>query len=146
MGISFTPIRIQWFYHLEGDKTKLNWFLLEVALEYYTRINDSPELKRYREQHNEEQIAQYCTYYVRRLKGSLLKCIRGQRKSIVLYQEHIVDFYPQHSDQLNGALGKVAKEALDHMLSACENCPAMCLRDYKSRSMDFDVYKDLCSP
>jgi ferredoxin len=136
------PIRIEWFYYLDGYKTKLNWFLLEVALEYYTRIRSSPELGFYREQNNKGQISRYCTYYVRRMKESLLKCIHGQRKSIVLYQEHISDFYPQHSDRQNRALGKVAKEALDHMLSACKNCPVMCLHDYKSRNMDFDIYKD----
>lgn len=140
MGVSFTPIQIEWFYYLEGEKTKLNWFLLEVALEYYMRIRSNTDLQPYREQYTEEQIAQYCTYYVRRMKESLLKCIRGQRKSITLYQEHVADFYPQHPDQQNKALNKVAKEALDHMLSACENCPAMCLHDYTSRSMDFDIY------
>ena len=142
MGLSYTPIQIEWFYHLEGNRTKLNWFLLEVALEYYGRIMESPELKSYRDQYNKEQIAQYCTYYVRRMKEGLLKCIRGQRKRSNIYQEHITDFYPHHTHQMNSTLSAVAEEALTHMLSACKNCPQQCLIDYQSRSMDFDVYKD----
>ena len=82
MGLNYTPIKIEWFYYLEGDRTKLNWFLLEVALEYYTRIKSSPELASYREQYDEMQIAQYCTYYVRRLKEGVLKCLQGKRKRI----------------------------------------------------------------
>jgi len=142
MLFNHTPIQMEWFYYLEGRKTKLNWFLMEVALEYYDRIMDSQELKSYREQYDKKQIAQYCTYYVRRLKESLLKCIRGQRKSVILYSEYVEDFYPHHSEMQNRALNKVAKEAFDHMASACENCPAQCLRDYRSRSLNFDVYKE----
>jgi hypothetical protein len=38
MGANYTPIQIEWFYYLEGNKTKLNWFLLETALEYFFRL------------------------------------------------------------------------------------------------------------
>jgi len=139
---SRTPIRIEWFYYLEGEKTKLNWFLLEIALEYYDRIKDSPDLASYRKQYDDMQIAQYCTYYARRMKESLLRCLRGQRKSIILYKEHIDDFYPHHTKEMNMALSKVANEAWAHMLDACENCPQQCLDDYMARSRDFDVYGD----
>jgi len=142
MGLSYTPIEIEWFYYLEGERTKLNWFLLEVALEYYTRIKSSPELASYREHYDENQIAQYCAYYVRRLKDGLLKFLRGKRKCINLYQEHIADFYPHHAHQLNSALSAVAQEALAHMLSACKTCPSQCLIDYRSRCLDFDIYGD----
>jgi hypothetical protein len=142
VGLSYTPIELEWFYYLEGDRTKLNWFLLEVALEYYGRIMDSEELISYRERYDKEQIAQFCTSYVRRLKVALLKCIRGQTKHVNIYQEHIADFYPHHSHQMNTALCKAAEKALSHMLSACKNCPQHCLVDYQSRSIDFDIYKD----
>jgi len=76
------------------------------------------------------------------MKPGLLKTIRGQRKRFNLYHEHIADFYPQHTQQQNAVLAAVAQEALEHMLSACENCPQACLLDYQSRSTDFDLYKD----
>jgi len=142
MHFNSNPIQIEWFYYLEGDKTKLNWFLMEVALTYYERIMDSLELKPYREQYGKEQIGQYCTYYARRTKESLLKCLRGQRKSIILYKEYTYDFYPHHTKEMNESLVKVGNEAWSHMLAACEDCPQQCLSDYKSRSADFDMYKD----
>ena len=140
MGISYTPIEIEWFHYLHGDRTKLNWFLLEVALEYFSCIMKSAELASYREQYGEKQIAQYCTYYARRLKDGLLKYLSEKRKRINIYQKHITDFYPHHSHQMNSILGAVAGEALMHMSSACKNCPQQCLIDYQSRSLDFDVY------
>jgi len=139
---SRTPIQIEWFYHLEGEKTKLNWFLLEIALEYYDRIKDSPELAAYREQYDDKQISQYCTYHARRMKEGLLRCLRGQRKSIVIQEEHIYDFYPHHTNEMNKALSKVCNEAWGHMLEACRNCQQQCLVDYKARSRDFDTYGD----
>jgi hypothetical protein len=141
MGPSYTPIQIEWFYYLEGEKTKLNWFLLEIALEYYDRIRDSQALAPYREQYDENQIAQFCAYYARRMKKGMLDCLRGRRKTIVVDQGYITDFYPQHSGQLNDLLLSVAKEAVDHMLSGCKHCPQGCLYDYQAKSPLFDTYK-----
>ena len=142
MLFNSTPIQMEWFYNIHGDRSKFNWFLLEIALEYYDRIKDSPDLFSYRKMYNESQIAQFCTYYARRSKEGLLKNLRGQRKNIILYQEHIYDFYPHHTKQMNAALSKVGDEAWKHMLEACAICPQQCLVDYESRSPEFDFYKD----
>ena len=137
-----TPIRKKWFYNLYGYKTKLNWLLMEIALEYYDHIKDSPELWFYRELYNDKQIAQYCTYYVRRLKESLLKYLRGQRKRVMFYWDHIEDFYPHHTEEQNKALGEVGMGAFDHMVSGCVTCPHQCLKDYSARCMIFEDYED----
>jgi len=142
MQFSRTPIRMEWFYHLEGEKSKLNWFLAEIALEYYDHIMDSADLAWYREQYDDKQIAQYCTYYVRRAKEGLLKCLRGKRKNINLYQEYIEDFYPHHTAEQNRILSDAGDEAWAHMLSQCKVCPQQCLMDYKSRSGNFDQYEN----
>jgi hypothetical protein len=142
MILNNTPIRIEWFYDLEGHKTKLNWFLFETALEYYDRIRTNQLLAPYREQHSEEQIAQFCTYYARRMKESLLKRLQGKRKHIIMYQEYINDFYPHHPNKLNSILSDVAKNAWSHMLSECKNCPQQCLNDYEARTWLFENHKD----
>lgn len=142
MPFNHMPLQMEWFYNLCGYKTKINWFLMEIALEYYSRIRDSRLLAAYRAQYDEKQVAQFCAYYARRLKESVLRYVRGQRKNVILYREYIEDFYPHHSELQNKLLGKVAKESFDHMASACEHCPQQCLRDYMSRSHDFTLYKD----
>jgi len=139
MGLCFTPIQMEWFYNLEGDKTKINWFLLEFALSYYEHIRDSVALASYREQYGEQQVAQFCTYYVRRLKKSLLNCLRGQRKSVVFYREYVDDFYPHHNSELNALLHNTAMEAYDDM-PFCEQCSQQCLIDYMGRSPFFDEH------
>jgi len=136
------PIRIEWFHHLEGEKTKLNWFLYEVALEYYDRIQDNPELASFREHNDEKQIAQYCAYYARRLKESIFRYLRGQRKSVIFYHDYAGDFYPHHDAQMNALLSRVARESFDHMWPGCSTCQQQCLRDHEAKSPLFDKYKE----
>lgn len=138
----FSPIQMEWFYDLEGHKTKLNWFLLEIALEYFDRIRSSKALSTYWEQYDQIQIAQFCAYYARRMKKGLLNCLRGRTKHLIAYQEIIDDFYPHHGDKLNRQLHDTAKEAWDSMLSGCENCSQQCLSDYKSRTRLFEDHED----
>ena len=142
MGVSYTPIEMEWFHSLEGEKTKLNWFLLETALEHYTRITGSDALSDYRKLYSKEQIALFSAYYARRMKASVLNALKGRRKNIVSYPEYIDDYYPNHDRKMNAALQEAANEAWNHMLNACLNCPQRCLTDYKSRSMNFDIYSD----
>jgi hypothetical protein len=142
MLFNSTPIQMEWFYHIEGDKTKFNWFLLETALEHFSRIRDSGPLEAYRKQYGDQQIAQFCAYYARRMKKSLLNCLRGRTKNVIHYRDYVDDFYPQHANSLNRTLEDVAIEAWSHMLSACENCPQGCLYDHESATTLFDEYED----
>jgi hypothetical protein len=142
MLFNTTPIQMEWFFHLEGEKTKLNWYLMEIAMEHYDRIRDSEALAHYREQYDEKQIAQFCAYYARRLKPALLNYLRGRRKTVIFHHEHVGDFYPHHGLNLNRALNRVARDAFDHMWYACKGCPQQCLNDYEATSPLFDRYKD----
>jgi len=137
-----TPIQMEWFYNLEGEKTKLNWFLLETALECYTRIQDSEVLVPYRKQYNNQQIAQFCSYYARRMKKSLLNFLKGRVKSVIHYKNYVDDYYPHHDGRLNRTVEDILIEAWSHMLAACVKCPQGCLYDYESRTTLFDEYED----
>jgi len=141
MIMNSSPIQMEWFYNLEGEKTKFNWFLLEIALEYYSRIMESSELKAYKKKYNNKQIALYCTYYARRSKEDVLKYVKGRRKYLHTYQEYIDDYYPNHKDEENDILSKVGNETWEHMINACHVCPQKCLSDYKSTSIFFEKYK-----
>lgn len=137
-----SPIQMDWFHHIEGEKTKMNWYLLEFALEYYDRIMGSPELASYREWNDEKLIAQYCAYYARRLREGLLRYIRGQRKTVIFYREHVSDFYPHYDDQLTRVLSRMARASFDHMWPGCVSCPQRCLWEHEDRSPLFDEYQD----
>lgn len=137
-----TPIQMEWFYYVHYEKSKLNWFLFETALEYYDFIKSEPELSTYRKKYTDEQIGQYCTYYSRRMKQSVLKHLRGRTKSIVHHGDDIGDFYPHHTYEMNMKLQKVALKAWDAILPQCRICPQGCLIDYESESIFFSEYAD----
>ena len=142
MIMNTSPIQMEWFLNLEGYKTKFNWFALEFALEYYDFIRKSPALESYREQYDGQQIAQYCAYFSKRMKKSLLNNIRGRTKHIIFYEEYISDFYPHHDSDMNGILNSTAMEAFEGLQLGCRSCPHVCLRDYMGISPLFDDYKD----
>jgi hypothetical protein len=133
---------MEWFLNLEGEKTKLNWYLMELAMDYYGIIIKSPELKTYRTLYDDQEIARYCAYYARRMKKSFLNCLRGRTKNIIFYEEYITDYYPHHKDGLNDTLNRKAMEAFEQMHSNCEDCPHICLRDYRGYMPLFDEYKN----
>jgi len=137
-----TPIRIEWFYYIEGNKSKLNWFLFEFALEYYDAICRSSLLEDYRSQYGEQYIAQYCTYFARRLKESLLNELRGRTKRVIFYERYISDFYPHHDSELDYALNQLAMDSFETLQSKCDECRQQCLFDYRAISAYFDEYKD----
>ena len=142
MIMKTSPIQKEWFHYLYSDKSKLNWYLLEFALEYYNLIGDSLELAHYRVQYSEQQIAQYCAYYARRLQDSLLNYLRGRRKNVIFYREYAGDFYPHHDDELTILLSHTARESFDRMWYECKGCQQRCLDDYEAISPLFDNYKD----
>jgi uncharacterized Fe-S radical SAM superfamily protein PflX len=115
---------------------------LETALEHFFRVRDDGALAVYSERYDDQHLALFCTYYARRMKKSLLNCLRGRTKSVIHYRDYIDDYYPHHDDQLNRRLEDAAIEAWRHMLSSCESCPQQCPYDYKARSWQFDEWKD----
>ena len=137
-----TPIRVEWFYHIEGNKSKLSWFLFEFALGYYEAINSSPELEDYRRQYGERDIAQYCSYFARRIKESILNELRGRTKRVIFYERYISDFYPHHDSELDFAMNRIAMEAFEALQTKCDDCPQRCLYDYMAISAYFDEHKD----
>jgi len=132
-----TPIKKEWFYSLEGEKTNLNWFLFESAMEIYDHIRRTPGLADYRKQYNEQQIAQFCTYYARRVKSYMLTNRRAGDDSIT-YGEYVNDFYPQHSKEMNHALWIVACVAFAQIQSNCKHCPQDCLAEHMARNPYFE--------
>ena len=136
-----TPIRMEWFYYIEGNRSKLNWFLFSFAAEYYGAAINSSEMADYRSRYGERYIAQYCAYFARRLKESLLSDLRGRTKSVIFHERFIGDFFPHHSSDLNHALNLQAMASFEALQTRCDGCPQRCLTDYKAVSAFFDGYE-----
>jgi hypothetical protein len=135
-------IKKEWFYHNDSEKTKLNWFLYEVALEYQVFIKRSQSLEGYRKKHSEKNIARFCTYYAKRMKKSVLEQLAGLTDATILDEEYIADFYPKNTSRQNALLMQVAFDAWDSLLAVCENCPSRCLSEKDRLSDFFDFYEE----
>ena len=132
----------EWFYGNEEGKTKLNWFLYEVALEYQMFIKDTPSLKAYRKAHGDRNIALFCAHYAKQMKQSVLERLEGRTDATTIYEEYVTDFYPGMAPAQVRLLMDVAEKAWDSHLAVCETCPSRCLSEKGRRSEFFDRYKD----
>ena len=81
----------------ENPKIKLNFFLYEVALEYYTHIKQEKSLEWYRRKHKDREIAEFCRYYAKQMKKSILERLAGKTDATVIDEEYITSFYPKNS-------------------------------------------------
>ena len=137
-------IKKEWFFEGKNAKTKMNWFLYEVVLEYQSFIMRSKALWRYRKAHSETEIAQFCAYYAKRMKKSVLEQLAGMTEATEIEEEYVSDYYPKNSTRLNGLLLETACAAWDSLLSVCETCPTRCLSEKERicELFDSDLYED----
>ena len=63
-------IRPEHFYSQELEKTKLNWFCYEYALELQMYIDGEIKTKLRRKKVNDLKIADFCIHYAKIIKGS----------------------------------------------------------------------------
>lgn len=136
------PIKYDWFYSSEAEKTKFNWFCLEVALEYYDHISDSPLLSAFRKHHSNLEIARFCTYYAKRMKDSIMERLAGKTESTIIYEEYFEEYYPDNSKRHNQLLMQVAAQAWESHLRFCETCPQRCISEKDEPSPFFDEYRE----
>jgi hypothetical protein len=132
-------IKEEWFYVGEEEKTKLNWFLYESALEYHMFIKGDRYLGTFRKTHGPVKIGEFCTYYAKRMRASVIERLEGKSDATTLYEEYITDFFPRirRKDMLR--LMKVAEAAWESHLSVCVVCPVRCLSE-KDRPSDLFGY------
>jgi len=132
-------IRPEWFY-TGGKKTKMNWFLFEVALEYQQAIAQDKALASYRNTHSPKDIAQFCTYFSKRMEKSALEGLAGKTDAVVFYEDYVTDYYPHIPRRQTDALLTAAIDAWDGMLAICETCPERCISERSFPSTLFDSY------
>jgi len=135
------PIKAEWFYTDESEKTKINWFCFEYALEFYTFIMKSKALKKYRRINSSEKIAAFCTHFAKQMKKSVYDRLAKLTPAVIIDEEYIASYYPKNTRRQNKVFIAVAGEAWDNMLSACEVCPVRCIGEGKKRSEFFDRYE-----
>lgn len=135
------PIKAEWFYTDESEKTKINWFCFEYALELCTFVMKSKALQKYRTRNSSEEIAAFCTHFAKQMKKSVYDKLAGFTPVVIIDEEYIAGYYPKNTQRQNKVFLDVAGEAWDNLLSACEMCPVRCISEREKRSDFFDRYE-----
>ncbi len=133
-----SPIKASWFYVFASEKIKFNWFCYEYSCTFYDHIRKSEKLKKWRSGRSDLQIAEFCAYFAKRMKQSVLDKLAGITDATTADEEYIADYCHENTHSQNIVLMEVAGEAWDELLSSCELCPKRCISERYARSEFFD--------
>jgi len=129
-----------WFYLDEAEKTKLNWFIYEYALVLFEHVMGSRKkvLVKWKAQQSEEQIAEFCAYYAKRMKQSVRALREGSEKAILMPEYFVSDMSHATSHRENRIIMEVASAAWTEKLHVCKACGGGCTYDGDMRCEFFD--------
>ena len=123
-------IRPTSFYSAEHEKTKLNWFCYELALNFELDIKHKlgKRLKRYGIY--EEQIADFSVYLAKKMKGIILQKLSGEIEKVYFSYDMVESYFPRRmSDRMVDKMLDAIEKAWDEQLSVCEICPTRCVTE-----------------
>lgn len=128
------------FYSKEREKTKLNWFCFEYALELEKSIKAARGLrsKLSRKGVDAAQVSGFCVDYSKHMKEEVLLQVSGRIPQVRIRYEPIERFFPQIGDALVDQLLAAAAKAWDSHLGCCVVCPTRCISEKEQRATMFD--------
>jgi len=133
------------FHNVEAEKTKLNWFLFEYALEYEASIHEDKKLysRLVRKGVDDRAIAAFCIEHAKRMTGQILARVSHKIANIEFGYGSIEAFFPNIGDQLVDRLLMKAAKAWDSLTGKCVDCPTRCIseRDRKAAMFDESFYR-----
>jgi hypothetical protein len=133
-------IPASWFYMDEREKVKINWLLYEFACKFYEYIEESRNkaVTRWKARHSDEQVAEFCAYYSKRMRQSVLNLLDGTTGMTEVYEDYISDYCHVNTHRDNAAIQEVGRIAWDDLMGVCAACPCKCLHNIYERCEFFD--------
>ena len=128
------------FFSHEGEKTKLNWFLFEYALELEMFIRKDKRLRSClgRKGVGDEAVARFCIHHAKQMEGQILDRVAGKIPHVRFDYEPIEAYFPTIGDPLVDRLLARASEAWESQTDACVVCPTRCVSEKDRRAPMFD--------
>jgi len=133
-------IKSTWFYRVEVEKCKLNWFLFEYACKLFDCIKESRDktLEKWRAKRSDGQLAEFCAYFAKRMRGNVYRHLYKDQGGDIVDEVYIFDYCHANKQRETDALLKICEAAwLDH-LDVCSVCPVACLNGMTLPSEFFD--------
>lgn len=122
-------IPASWFYRNEDEKTMIHWFLYEYALKLYEHL-DKSDLKTilgWKSRLSKEQLAEFCAYFSKRMRASIVDHLEGYTKGTAVYGEYLTDYCHANNEGEDIVIRKVAGTAWSELLNSCAACGCNCL-------------------
>ena len=132
-----TPDR---FFSKNKEKTKLNWFLFELALEIERFIAKERRLtaQLHRAGVDDSQMRDFCVHYAKHMKSEILDKLAGRIANVRLGYLEIERFFPLIGDRLVDRLLTVVGKAWKSQTEICVACPTRCISEKDKRAQMFD--------
>lgn len=133
-------IPASWFYMDESEKTKFNWFIYEFALSLFEHIESSRDrtLGKWKARRSEVQIAEFCAYFSKRMKQSVLDRLTGRVEETEADEVYVSDYCHTNTHRDNAAIINIAADAWEDMIEGCIACPNRCISERFMRCEFFD--------
>lgn len=131
------------FYSNEEEKTKLNWFCFEFALELEMFIRSDRKLwaQLRKKKVDDKAIAGFCIHYAKHMKGEVLAKLSFLVPAVRIGYEQIEAYFPSIGDRLVDHLLTVTAKAWDSQTGGCVHCPTRCISEKDEIApMFFDPY------
>jgi len=137
-------IQASWFYVDERGKTKLNWLLYEYSLVLYDHIKAARNktLTKWKTQHNDERIAEFCAHYAKRMKLSIRARQNGSEASVIMPEYFVSDYWHTNSRSENRVIMEIAHAAWTEKLQVCLVCNGGCIHESDVWCEFFDRMED----
>jgi hypothetical protein len=134
------PVKPEWFSMPYDDKSKMAWFHYEYACRLYDMIDASlnKTVRRWRKRHNEEQVAEFCAYFSKRMQPSTYDLVEGHSSVLSCKVAYARDYCHSNSKQENSALTELAQQAMSELLDDCNDCSILCLLEPGEHCECFD--------
>ncbi|KHE93064.1 MAG: hypothetical protein K8F52_04520 [Candidatus Scalindua rubra] len=126
------------FYSEESEKTKLNWFCYEYALELQTFFNQKLKRKLLKKNINKNGIADFCIYHSKFMKGPILDRLSGKNNDLEITYHPIEKFFPFIGDKLVDEILTIVGKAWDSQTEVCVQCPTRCISEKTKVAPMFD--------
>lgn len=126
---SVSTIPASWFYVDDSEKTKLNWFAYEFACvlhENIIRSRKKPVIK-WKARRSEEQAAEFCAYFSKRMRLSFLNKLLGNTEAIEVHGEYVSDYCHSSTRAENNAIIETVASAWVELAQSCAVCPNECM-------------------
>ena len=120
-----------WFHKEDNEKIKLNWFLYEYACVFFELLHEdrTKRIAGWKARLTDEQLAEFCAYYAKRMKRSLVDFLEHETGTIKVYDEYLGDYCHANTRRENGVITKLGSAAWDKMMGSCAVCPDKCLEE-----------------